>query len=74
MLKANKTLKKLELGCTGITEAGAKAIVKAFSKGGVASKNSTLEHMGLFSNDDSIDDNLPEIYDLLEKESRDKRK
>lgn len=74
MLGKNTTLKKLELGSSGITEKGAKAIVKAFSKGGVAAKNSTLEHLGLFGNADSIDDDLPVIADLMEKESRDKRK
>jgi hypothetical protein len=47
MLKTNKTLKKLELGCTGISEQGAKAIIKAFEKGGVANKNTTLEHVRL---------------------------
>jgi hypothetical protein len=30
--------------------------------------------MGLFSNDDNMDDDLPQIYDYLEKEGRDKRK
>ena len=74
MLKVNTTLKKLELGCTGITEAGGKAIIKAFDKGGVANKNTTLEHLGLFSNDDNMDDDLPSIYDFLEKEGREKRK
>jgi len=74
MLGKNKTLKKLELGNSGITEKGAGAIVKAFSKGGSCQKNSTLEHMGLFGNADSIDNDLPVIADLLEKESRDSRK
>ena len=74
MLKANKTLKKLELGCTGISEAGGKLVKKAFERGGVAEKNSTLEHLGLFSNDDALDDDLPEIYDHLEPEGRAKRK
>lgn len=73
MLKVNKTLKKLELGACGITEAGSKAIIKAFDKGGVANKNVTLEHLGLMSNDDSIDDDLPQIYDYLEPEGRKKR-
>jgi hypothetical protein len=73
MLKVNKTLKKLELGACGITEKGAKNIIKAFEKGGVANKNTTLEHLGLFSNDDSIDDDLPQIYDYLEPEGRKKR-
>ena len=73
MLKVNTTLQKLELGCTGITEQGGKAIIKAFSPGGVAVPNKTLEHLGLFSNDDAMDDDLPTIYDFLEKESRDKR-
>merc|ERR550514_1185270 len=58
MLKVNKTLKKLELGNSGITEAGAKNIIKAFEKGGVASKNSTLEHLGLLNNSDDMDDDL----------------
>jgi len=74
MLAKNKSLKKLELGASGITEKGAKAIIKAFSKGGRCAKNSTLEHLGLFGNADSIDDDLPAIADLMEKESRDKRK
>ena len=73
MLKQNKVLKKLELGCTGISENGAKAIIKAFSKGGVSAKNTTLEHLGLFSNDDNMDDDLPQIYDFLEPEGRKKR-
>ena len=73
MLKVNKTLKKLELGACGISEAGSKAIIKAFDKGGVAHKNTTLEHLGLMSNDDSIDDDLPQIYDYLEPEGRKKR-
>ena len=73
MLKENKTLKKLELGNSGITEAGAKAIIKAFEKGGVAAKNSTLEHLGLLNNDDNMDDDLPKIYDYLEEEGRKKR-
>ncbi len=74
MLGKNKALKKLELGASGITEKGAKAIIKAFSKGGPCQKNSTLEHLGLFGNADSIDDDLPTIADLMEKESRDQRK
>jgi len=74
MLKTNTTLKKLELGCTGISEQGGKAIIRAFERNGPAAKNSTLEHLGLFSNDDAMDDDLPQIYDLLEKESRDRRK
>jgi len=74
MLAKNKTLTKLELGASGITEKGAKVIIKAFDKGGPCAKNSTLEHLGLFGNADSIDDDLPTIADLMEKESRDKRK
>jgi len=74
MLKSNKTLKKLELGNCGITEAGGKLIVKAFEKGGVAAKNSTLEHLGVMNNDDAMDDDLPMIYDFMEEESRKKRK
>ena len=74
MCKTNSTLKKLELGATGITEAGGKAIIKAFDKGGVASKNTTLEHLGLFNNDDAMADDLPAIYDFIEKEGREKRK
>ena len=69
----NNTLKKLELGNCGITEKGALAVLKAFNKGGVCAKNNTLEHLGLFANDDSIDDNLPAIADLLEPEGRAKR-
>lgn len=74
MLGQNTTLKKLELGASGITEKGAKAIIKAFGKGGVAVKNSTLEHLGLFGNADEIDDDLPTIADLMEEPSREKRK
>lgn len=74
MLGHNNTLRKLELGACGITEKGAKAVLKAFERGGVASRNSTLEHLGLFSNADSIDDDLPAIADLLEPASRAKRK
>ena len=70
MLKDNTTLKKLELGCTGITEAGAKTIIRSFSRGGVSATNTTLEHLGLFSNDDNMDDDLPQIYDFLEPEGR----
>ena len=73
MLGKNSTLKKLEVGCCGITERGAKAVVKAFSRGGVCASNGTLEHLGLFSNQDEIDDDLPAIYDLLEEDSRRKR-
>ena len=73
MLGENKTLKKLELGNCSITEKGAQAVLKAFGKGGVCAKNNTLEHLGLFANDDSIEDNLPAIADLMEAEGRAKR-
>ena len=73
MLKQNKTLKKLELGNCGITDAGVKNVIKAFSKGGVASKNNTLEHLGLFNNDDAVDEFLPHVCDLLEPEGRKSR-
>ena len=73
MLNQNTTLKKLELGATGITEKGVKAVLKAFEKGGASFKNNTLEHLGLFGNDDSTVDDLPAITDLLEEAGRKKR-
>ena len=73
MLGQNTTLKKLELGNSGITENGVKAIFKAFEKGGVAAKNGTLEHLGLFGNADNTVDDLPAVTDLLEEDSRKKR-
>ena len=73
MLRTNSTLKKLELGATGISEDGGKAIIKAFERGGVANKNTTLEHLGLFNNADSMADDLPKIYDFLEPEGRQAR-
>ena len=51
-------------------EAGAKTIIRSFSRGGVSATNTTLEHLGLFSNDDNMDDDLPQIYDFLEPEGR----
>lgn len=73
MLKVNKTLKKLELGANGVTEKGVQAIIKAFEKGGVANKNVTLEHLGLFNNADSTRDDLPTVADFLEPAGRKKR-
>jgi hypothetical protein len=73
MLNQNTTLKKLELGACGITEKGVKAVIKAFEKGGACCKNNTLEHLGLFGNDDSTVDDLPAITDLLEPAGRKKR-
>ena len=57
--KQNSTLRVLECGCCGIKE-DAVAKVKAalpLCKG--------LKHLGLFGNDDAIDDDLPSIRHAL---------
>ena len=67
-LKANKGLKRLELGGNGIGEAGAFALIDGLKS------NCTLEKLGLFGNDPSIDDDLAEINQMLREESRETRK
>jgi len=65
MLPHNQTLRRLECGCCGITSQGAQEVVKVLRR----KENSTLEILGLFGNDDEIDDDLPEIYALLAENS-----
>ena len=52
-----------ELGKCHIGKRGAQSVLTALRK----SRNSTLRILGLLGNDDAIEEMLPEIYDLLEK-------
>lgn len=70
MLSKNQTVRHLECGRCGITEKGAEEVIKAFSPGGYASRNQTLQVLGLFGNADEIDDDLPKIYELIHNRSK----
>jgi len=54
----NATLRRLECGCCGITQVGANLVKDRLGKKKISG---SLEHIGLFGNDDSIDDDLHEI-------------
>jgi len=75
MLAKNKTLRRLDCGRCGISGKGAQEVLKAFGPGGYAAGNQTLELLGLFGNEDEIEDDLPQIYELFPrgKSSRGKK-
>lgn len=70
MLSLNQTIRRLDCGRCGITEKGAQEVLKAFRPGGYAARNNTLQSIGLFGNDDEIEDDLPSIYELFPRGQR----
>lgn len=74
MLSVNQTLRRLDCGCCGITEKGAQEVIKAFGPGGYAARNQSLQSLGLFGNDDGIEDDLPQIYELFPRGKQSKPK